>query len=330
MTFDLAAATARVAEASAFATRVRDEVGRVVVGQADLIERLLVGLVAGGHVLLEGVPGLAKTLAVSSLAAALGAPFQRIQFTPDLLPADLTGTLVYNQQTGGFFIRKGPVFTNILLADEINRAPAKVQSALLEAMQERQVTIGETTYPLTEPFLVLATQNPVEQEGTYALPEAQVDRFMLKLKVGYPTRDDELEILRRMARTEGQPAATAVTTPEEVLAARRVLNDLYVDPRVEAYAVDLVIATRSPARYRLPALAPLLAFGASPRATIALALGARAIAFLAGRAYVTPDDVRAVAHDVLRHRLVRTFEAEAEDVSTDDLVQQILDAVEVP
>ena len=330
MTFDLAAATARVAEASAFATRVRDEVGRVVVGQADLIERLLVGLVAGGHVLLEGVPGLAKTLAVSSLVGALGAPFQRIQFTPDLLPADLTGTLVYNQQTGGFFIRKGPVFTNILLADEINRAPAKVQSALLEAMQERQVTIGETTYKLEEPFLVLATQNPVEQEGTYALPEAQVDRFMLKLKVGYPTRDDELEILRRMARTEGQPAARAVTTPEDVLAARRVLNDLYVDPRVEAYAVDLVIATRSPARYRLPALAPLLAFGASPRATIALALGARAIAFLAGRAYVTPDDVRAIAHDVLRHRLVRTFEAEAEDVSTDDLVQQILDVVEVP
>ncbi len=330
MTFDLAAATARIAEAGAFATRVRDEVGRVVVGQAGLVERLLVGLVAGGHVLLEGVPGLAKTLAVSSLAGALGAPFQRIQFTPDLLPADLIGTLVYNQQTGGFFIRKGPVFTNILLADEINRAPAKVQSALLEAMQERQVTIGETTYKLEEPFLVLATQNPVEQEGTYALPEAQVDRFMLKLKVGYPTRDDELEILRRMARTEGTPAAQPVCTPADVLHARRVLNEIYVDPRVEAYIVDLVVATRQPARHRLAALAPLLAFGASPRATIALALGARAIAFLGGRAYVTPDDVRAIAHDVLRHRLVRTFEAEAEDVSTDDLVQQVLDVIEVP
>ena len=330
MTFDLAAATARVAEAGAFAGRVRQEVGRVVVGQDVLVERLLVGLLAAGHVLLEGVPGLAKTLAVSTLARTLGAPFQRIQFTPDLLPADLVGTLVYNQQTSSFFIRKGPVFTNLLLADEINRAPAKVQSALLEAMQERQVTIGETTYPLEEPFLVLATQNPVEQEGTYALPEAQVDRFMLKLRVGYPTREDELEILRRMARTEGQPEARAVATPADVMHARRVLNDLYIDPRVEAYIVDLVVATRNPARHRLASLAPLLAFGASPRATIALALGARAIAFLAGRAYVTPDDVRAIAHDVLRHRLVRTFEAEAEDVSTDDLVQQVLDAVEVP
>ena len=330
MSFDLAAATARVAEAGAFAQRVRDEVGRVVVGQDALVERLLVGLLAGGHVLLEGVPGLAKTLAVSTLARTLGAPFQRIQFTPDLLPADLVGTLVYNQQTASFFIRKGPVFTNLLLADEINRAPAKVQSALLEAMQERQVTIGETTYRLDEPFLVLATQNPVEQEGTYALPEAQVDRFMLKLRVGYPTREDELEILRRMARTEGQPEARPVATPADVMHARRVLNDLYIDPRVEAYVVDLVVATRQPTRHRLAALAPLLAFGASPRATIALALGARAVAFLAGRAYVTPDDVRAIAPDVLRHRLVRTFEAEAEDVSTDDLVQQVLDVVDVP
>ncbi len=274
--FDLAAVTERVVQAGAFARRVRDEVGRVVVGQNALVERLLVGLLASGHVLLEGVPGLAKTLAVSSLARALGAPFHRVQFTPDLLPADLIGTLVYNQQAGAFFVRRGPIFTNILLADEINRAPAKVQSALLEAMQERQVTIGETTYPLAEPFLVLATQNPIEQEGTYPLPEAQLDRFMLKVKVGYPTREDELEILRRMARTEGQPVAHAVTNPAEVLAARHVLNELYIDPRVEGYVVDLVVASRQPARFRLAALAPLIAFGASPRATLALALGAKA------------------------------------------------------
>jgi len=328
--FDLAAATERVVNAGGFTRRVREEVGRVVVGQGALIERLLVGLLAGGHVLLEGVPGLAKTLAVSSLAKALGAPFQRIQFTPDLLPADLIGTLVYNQQAGTFFVRRGPIFTNILLADEINRAPAKVQSALLEAMQERQVTIGETTYPLTEPFLVLATQNPIEQEGTYPLPEAQLDRFMLKVRVGYPAREDELEILRRMARTEGQPEARPVTTPAEVMAARRVLNELYIDPRVEGYVVDLVMASRQPARYRLAALAPLLAFGASPRATLALALGARATAFLDGRAYITPDDVRAIAPDVFRHRLALTFEADAEGVSPDDLVVKILDAVEVP
>jgi MoxR-like ATPase len=328
--FDLAAATARVVQAGTFARRVREEVGRVVVGQGALVERLLVGLLAGGHVLLEGVPGLAKTLAVSSLAKALGAPFQRIQFTPDLLPADLIGTLVYNQQAGTFFVRRGPIFTNVLLADEINRAPAKVQSALLESMQERQVTIGETTYPLSEPFLVLATQNPIEQEGTYPLPEAQLDRFMLKVKVGYPSRDDELEILRRMGRTEGQPEARAVTSPADVLAARKVLNDLYIDPRVEGYIVDLVMASRHPARHRLSALTPLIAFGASPRATLALALGARAAAFLEGRAYVTPDDVRAVAPDVLRHRLALTFEADAEGVSSDDLVTKILDAVEVP
>ena len=328
--FDLAATTERVAQAGAFAERVFAEVGRVVVGQREVVERLVIGLLAGGHVLLEGVPGLAKTLAVSSLAAAIGAPFGRVQFTPDLLPADLIGTLVYNQGAGTFFVRRGPIFTNLLLADEINRAPAKVQSALLEAMQERQVTIGETTYRLEEPFLVLATQNPVEQEGTYPLPEAQVDRFLMKLHVGYPTRDEELEIMRRMARTEAIPHARAVTSAAEVLAARRVLNELYVDERVEAYVVDLVVATRTPAKYRLAPLAPLIAYGASPRATIALALAARAHAFLQKRAFVTPDDVRAIAFDVLRHRLVRTYEAEAEDVTTDDLVRRILEAIEVP
>ncbi|HYE58264.1 MAG TPA: AAA family ATPase, partial [Rhodothermales bacterium] len=282
------------------------------------------------HVLLEGVPGLAKTLTVRTLARVLGGSFSRVQFTPDLVPADLIGTRIWRPDTGEFQTELGPVFGNLLLADEINRAPAKVQSALLESMQERQVTIGETTYPLAEPFLVLATQNPIEQEGTYPLPEAQLDRFMLKVKVGYPGRDDELEILRRMARTEGQPESRAVTTPADIMAARKVLNDLYIDPRVESYIVDLVMASRQPARFRLSALTPLIAFGASPRATLALALGARAVAFLEGRAYVTPDDVRAVAPDVLRHRLALTFEADAEGVSPDDLVTKILAAVEVP
>lgn len=328
--FDLARVTDEVNRHGAWVDRLFEEIGTVVVGQRYVVERLVIGLLAGGHVLLEGVPGLAKTLAVSALAGALAVPFQRIQFTPDLLPADLIGTLVYNPQQGNYFVRKGPVFTSLLLADEINRAPAKVQSALLEAMQERQVTIGETTYKLNEPFLVLATQNPVEQEGTYPLPEAQVDRFMLKIKVGYPTREEELAILRRMARTTGAPQAKPVAGPQEVLAARALLSGLYVDERVEAYIVDLVVASRQPARYRVQGMQGLVAFGASPRATIALALASRAHAFLQHRAYVTPDDVRAVAHDVLRHRLTLTFEAEAEGVSSDDLVQRLLDAVEVP
>ncbi|MCA0269251.1 MAG: MoxR family ATPase [Bacteroidetes bacterium] len=328
--FDLARVTDEVNRHREWVNRLFEEVGTVVVGQRYVVERLVIGLLAGGHVLLEGVPGLAKTLAVSALADALSVPFQRIQFTPDLLPADLVGTLVYNPQQGSYFVRKGPVFTNLLLADEINRAPAKVQSALLEAMQERQVTIGETTYKLSEPFLVLATQNPVEQEGTYPLPEAQVDRFMLKIKVGYPTREEELTILRRMARTTGTPQAKPVAGPQEVLAARSLLSGLYMDERVEAYIVDLVVASRQPARYRVQGMQGLVAFGASPRATIALALASRAHAFLQHRAYVTPDDVRAVAHDVLRHRLTLTFEAEAEGVSSNDLVQRLLDAVEVP
>ena len=295
-----------------------------------MVERLLIGLLTGGHVLLEGVPGLAKTLAVSTLAQAIDAHFQRVQFTPDLLPADLVGTLVYNQGSGDFVVKKGPVFANIILADEINRAPAKVQSALLEAMQEHQVTIGETTYPLPDPFLVLATQNPVEQEGTYPLPEAQVDRFMLKTVVTYPTRDEELLIMRRMAQTDERPAVTPVVTPAEIRDARHVVGEIYVDPRVEEYVVDLVLATREPERYGLTDVRGLIAYGASPRASIALNLAARAHAFLRGRAYTTPDDVRALALDVLRHRVAVTYEAEAEEVTSEQIVGRVLDAVQVP
>ena len=320
----------RIERESAFIDDLLAEVRRVVVGQAGMVERLLIGLLSGGHVLLEGVPGLAKTLTVSTLARAIAARFQRIQFTPDLLPADLLGTLVYNQKESEFFIKKGPIFANLILADEVNRAPAKVQSALLEAMQERQVTIGETTFPLEEPFLVLATQNPVEQEGTYPLPEAQVDRFMLKVVVDYPTRDEELEIMRRMAATERVPAAQPVVEPAQILAARAVLADLYVDERVEGYVVDLVLATREPRRYRLRDAEGLIAYGASPRASIFLNRAARAHAFLQHRAYVTPEDVRAVALDVLRHRVSVTYEAEAEEVTSEMIVRQVLETVEVP
>jgi len=327
---DLSDVKDRIKTESAFVDDLMDEIGRVVVGQRYMIERLLIGLLADGHVLLEGVPGLAKTLTVSVLSDAIGTDFQRIQFTPDLLPADLLGTLVYNQKQGTFSIKKGPIFTNIILADEINRSPAKVQSALLESMQERQVTIGERTFPLDDPFLVLATQNPIEQEGTYPLPEAQVDRFMLKIGVDYPTRDEELEIMRRMARTNDQPDVRSVATPEQILRARDVLNDLYVDERVEQYMVDLVLASRYPADHGLDALTPLVEYGASPRASINLNLAARAHAFLKHRAYVTPEDVRAVALDVLRHRIVITYEAEAEQVTSVDIVDHILNAVEVP
>ena len=327
---DLGALTDRVAEASRFVPALLSAVGRVVVGQGQMVERLLIGLLTGGHVLLEGVPGLAKTLTVSTLAQAVDARFQRVQFTPDLLPADLVGTLVYNQGTGEFTVKKGPIFANVVLADEVNRAPAKVQSALLEAMQERQVTIGETTHPLPRPFLVLATQNPIEQEGTYPLPEAQVDRFMLKVVVGYPTRDEELEIMRRMSRTAPLPAVRPVVSPDEVLRARAVVGEVYLDPRVEEYVVDLVLATREPARHRLGDLDGLVAYGASPRASIALGLAARAHAFLGGRAYATPDDVRAIALDVLRHRVAVTYEAEAEEVASEHVVRRVLEAVEVP
>lgn len=328
--FDLQEANARVAEESVFVDALLSNIGKVVVGQQYMIERLLIGLLGDGHVLLEGVPGLAKTLTVSTLAQAIGTKFQRIQFTPDLLPADLIGTLVYNQKQGDFFIKKGPIFANIILADEINRTPAKVQSALLEAMQERQVTIGDTTFKLEQPFLVLATQNPIEQEGTYMLPEAQVDRFMLKIRVGYPTRQDELEIMRRMARTGTKEKVEPVVSPEQILRARQVINQLYVDEKIEQYIVDLVFATREPAKYRLRDLEGLIEFGGSPRATINLNLAARAHAFLKHRAYITPEDVRSVAMDVLRHRVITSYEAEAEDVTSEQIVQRILDTIEVP
>jgi len=328
--FNIEELNARIANESSFVDDIKREVGKVVVGQHYMVERLLVALLADGHVLLEGVPGLAKTLTVSTLAKTLGTEFQRIQFTPDLLPADLIGTLIYNQKKGEFFIKKGPIFSNIILADEINRSPAKVQSALLESMQERQVTIGETTFPLDAPFLVLATQNPIEQEGTYPLPEAQIDRFMLKIKVDYPDRDEELEIMRRMARTGKGAEVQTVVQPSQILAARKILNQMYIDERVEEYIVDLVIATRDPKKFRLNSLANMISFGASPRATISLNLAAKAHAFLQHRAYVTPEDVKSIALDVLRHRIALTYEAEAEEISSDKIVQKILDSIEVP
>ena len=308
---------------------VSRQVAKRVVGQDYMIDRLLISLLTGGHVLLEGVPGLAKTLTVRTLAETIDTTFNRIQFTPDLLPADVVGTQVYDQSTGKFLVKKGPIFANIILADEINRAPAKVQAALLEAMQEKQVTIGGTTFKLEEPFLVLATQNPIEQEGTYPLPEAQVDRFMLKLRVGYPTRDEEKEIMRRMASGEPIPI-DHVASPEAVMAARARIADLYMDERIMDYIVDIVHATREPAAAGLDDLAPLIEFGASPRATIALAQASRANAFLRGRAFVTPDDVKAIAPDVLRHRVLTTYEAEAEEVTSDDIVTRVLAKIESP
>jgi MoxR-like ATPase len=321
-------------QASASAdTRLIQEVSRQtakrVVGQEYMIDRLLISLLTGGHVLLEGVPGLAKTLTVRTLAETIDTTFQRIQFTPDLLPADVLGTQIYDQATGEFRVKKGPIFANIILADEINRAPAKVQAALLEAMQEKQVTIGGTTYRLDEPFLVLATQNPIEQEGTYPLPEAQVDRFMLKLRVGYPSRDEEKEIMRRMA--SGEPIKVdRVASPSAILEARHRITELYMDDRIVDYIVDIVHATREPREYGLAELEPLIEFGASPRATISLAQASRAHAFLRGRAFVTPDDIKAIAPDVLRHRVLTTYEAEAEEVTSDDLVQRVLGRIESP
>src|SRR5262249_53090646 len=306
-----------------------DEMEKVIVGQRVMLDRLLAGLLAGGHILLEGVPGLAKTLAVRTLAQGLRLNFSRIQFTPDLLPADVIGTQIYNPRTGEFTIKRGPIFANLVLADEINRAPAKVQSALLEAMQERQVTIGEQSFKLDEPFLVLATQNPIEQEGTYPLPEAQVDRFMLKLKIGYPSRAEERQILDLMARTSNLPEAQAVVQPKDVFKARQVLNDIYIDDKVKEYIVDLVCATRDPGRYKIQ-LQGLIQLGASPRATIALTLGAKAYAFLKGRGYVTPQDVKSIGMDVLRHRVTITYEAEAEEKTAKTIIQQIFDDMAVP
>lgn len=327
MSMDIQTINAEVQRASAFVHPLLTELGKVVVGQKVLLERLVIGLLANGHVLLEGVPGLAKTLSVKSLAACLRVQFARIQFTPDMLPADVLGTQIY--QGNSFTTRKGPIFANLILADEINRAPAKVQSALLEAMQEKQVTLGNQSFPLEEPFLVLATQNPIEQEGTYPLPEAQVDRFMLKLHIGYPSRAEERQILDLMARTTGLPTTTAVIDPKDVLQARETLNLVYIDDKVKDYIVDIVCCTRDPEQYRI-AVKDLIQLGASPRATIALTLCAKAHAFLRGRGYVTPQDVKSVAMDVLRHRVAITYEAEAQDKTSETVVQRILDELPVP
>ncbi len=317
-----------VSRESLFVEQVLGEVRKVIVGQKVLLDRLLIGLLGGGHMLLEGVPGLAKTLSVKTLSDVIEAKFQRIQFTPDLLPADLIGTMIYNQKDGQFVPRKGPLFANIILADEINRAPAKVQSALLEAMQEMQVTIGDTTYPLAPPFLVLATQNPIEQEGTYPLPEAQVDRFMLKLKVDYPGKTEEREILERMTGP-GHLEVKRLITPADILRARQVVRQVYIDNRIKDYIVELVFATRRPEDYRLDTKG-LVQYGASPRATVFLAVAAKAHAFIRGRGYVTPEDVKAIAFDVMRHRIILSYEAEAEDVTTEQIIQRVLDTIEVP
>jgi MoxR-like ATPase len=319
----------RVKQEAACLYRLREEIGRVIVGQRYLVDRLVIGLLANGHVLLEGVPGLAKTLSVKTLAETIDASFHRLQFTPDLLPADLIGTLIYSPRDGAFTTKKGPIFANIILADEINRAPAKVQSALLEAMQERQVTIGDETHPLPDPFLVLATQNPIEQEGTYPLPEAQVDRFMLKLSISYPSREEEREILDRMASTNHHDGASAVIHTDDILRLRRLVDQVYLDDKIKNYIIDLVFATREPATYKLD-LQRLIQYGASPRATLYLTLAAKAHALLQGRGYVTPQDVKSIGPDVLRHRVIVTYEAEAEDIDADALIKSVFDGVPVP
>ncbi|OIO01190.1 ATPase [Candidatus Desantisbacteria bacterium CG_4_10_14_0_8_um_filter_48_22] len=321
-----------VKKESVFVEQILSEVGKVIVGQRQILEGLVLGLLANGHILIEGVPGLAKTLAIKTLAGSIQAKFQRIQFTPDLLPADLTGTTIYNPRAAEgkeFTVRKGPIFSNFILADEINRAPAKVQSALLEAMQERQVTMGETTFKLEDLFLVLATQNPIEQEGTYPLPEAQVDRFMLKLKITYPQKEEELQILERMT-TGSDPKVSPVVNPKDIVKAREVVNKVYIDEKVKKYIVDIVFATRSPQDYKMDDLKPLIAYGASPRATIYLTTVGKAYAFMRGRGYVTPEDIKTIAGDVLRHRIILTYEAEAEETTTDDIVKHVLNEVEVP
>jgi len=326
----LEAINEKVKKESAFVPELMKEMEKIIVGQKYLLERLLVGVLANGHILVEGVPGLAKTLAVKVLAQSVKTKFQRLQFTPDLLPADLIGTLIYNPKDGNFTTKKGPIFANIILADEINRAPAKVQSALLEAMQERQVTIGENTYKLDEPFLVLATQNPIEHEGTYPLPEAQVDRFMLKLKIGYPTKDEELKIMKRMATTDKKVDASPVIGPSEILKARRTIDEVYIDERIEKYIVDIVFATREPKSYRLDELTPLIKYGASPRASIYLSIASKAYAFLQGRGYVVPQDVKTIGMDVLRHRVIISYEAEAEDKTSEDIIKRVFEEVKVP
>ncbi len=319
----------RIQQESAFVDMITMELGKVIIGQKYMTERLLIGLLANGHILLEGVPGLAKTLAIKSLASAIHAKFSRIQFTPDLLPADLIGTMIYNQKQESFTVRRGPIFANFILADEINRAPAKVQSALLEAMQEKQVTIGDTTFPLEEPFLVLATQNPIEQEGTYPLPEAQVDRFMLKIVIGYPTKEEEKLIIRQNMGMAG-PKISPIIKTEDILRARAMVRDVYMDEKIEKYIVDIVFASRMPKEYNLSRLQQLISYGGSPRASINLALAAKAYAFIKRRGYVIPEDIRAVCHDVMRHRIGITYEAEAENVTSETIINEILNTVEVP
>lgn len=320
----------KVKKESAFIQRLIHEMEKVIVGQRYLLERLLVGLLANGHILIEGVPGLAKTLSVRVLAQAIKTKFQRVQFTPDLLPADLVGTLIYSPKDGAWTTKKGPIFANIILADEINRAPAKVQSALLEAMQERQVTIGETTFKLDEPFLVLATQNPIEHEGTYPLPEAQVDRFMLKLKIDYPNREEEYKIMKRMAVTDKKIAVESVADPDDIMKARKVVDEIYIDERIEKYIIDIVFATRDPNAYRLKELVGLIQYGASPRASIYLSVAAKAYAFLQGRGYVVPQDIKTIGMDILRHRIIVSYEAEAEDKTSEDVIKRIFEEVRVP
>ena len=320
----------RIERESVFIDTLNLEMGKVIVGQKHLVDTLLIGLLSNGHILLEGVPGLAKTLAITTLAQAVDARFSRIQFTPDLLPADLLGTLIYSQKTEEFSVGKGPIFANFILADEINRSPAKVQSALLEAMQERQVTLGDTTYRLPEPFLVLATQNPLEQEGTYPLPEAQVDRFMLKARITYPKKQEERDIMRLNLAGGGLPKPNRVISPEDIVKAREVVSDVYMDEKIEKYIVDIIFATREPSEYKLPNLVSLIAYGGSPRASISLAKAAKSYAFIKRRGYVIPEDVRAVCHDVLRHRIGLTYEAEAENITSEEIITEILNNVEVP
>lgn len=326
---DIQALNERVKSEGAFIKSLREEIGKVIVGQDYIIDRLIIGILSDGHILLEGVPGLAKTLSVSTLSRAIQAKFQRIQFTPDLLPADIIGTQIYNPKDGTFSVKKGPIFANIILADEINRAPAKVQSALLEAMQERQVTIGGETHKLDRLFLVLATQNPIEHEGTYPLPEAQIDRFLMKLKITYPNKTEEIEILKRMAVVEKKIDVSPVVTTEIVLKARQLVNEVYMDEKLESYIVDIVMATRNPKAYKLD-LNSLIEYGASPRATIYLALAAKGYAFLQGRGYVTPQDIKSIGMDVLRHRVIISYEAEAEEKTSEDIIKNIFDEIEVP
>jgi MoxR-like ATPase len=326
---DITALNEKIRKESDFIDVLFNEISKTIVGQKTMIERLVVGLLSNGHILLEGVPGLAKTLAIKTLASSMQAKFQRIQFTPDLLPADLVGTLIYNQKDGNFAIKKGPIFANFILADEINRAPAKVQSALLEAMQERQVTIGETTFKLDDPFLVLATQNPIEQEGTYPLPEAQVDRFMLKVKITYPSKEEEQKIMKLNSGTVNN-IINAVVSKDDILKARNLVQEIYMDEKIERYILDIVFATRSPKDYGMDELTELISYGGSPRATINLALGARAMAFIRRRGYVIPEDVRSICSDVLRHRIAVTYEAEAEDITSEVIISKILNKIEVP